>query len=298
MNRSRTIRKARQPDQVDLHVHSTTSDGLLTPRDLVRHAVEVGLKAMALTDHDTVAGIPEALAAGREFGIEVIPGVEISAEFEKGACHILGYFVDPADAPLAELLALAREGRDVRNRVILQRLNELGFAITTDDVATRVTDGSLTRAHFAAVMMAKGYVKSWDEAFDKYLGHGKPAFVQRRHVMPEEAIRRIHGAGGLAGLAHPRQLSRTSVETDRWIEDFAKAGLDAVETVSPDHTPNYARRYRASAQRLGLLETGGTDWHGRPDGTIHLGVGTGSTAIHYVLVEKMKERLAARGKGG
>ena len=299
------LRKMPQPDLVDLHVHSSVSDGLLSPRDLVRHAKEVGLKAMALTDHDTVAGVAEALAAGREFGVEVIPGVEISAEFEKGACHILGYFVAPAHRGLRKILSDARDGRDKRNIRILELLNGLGLRLTMDEMAARVKDGVLTRAHFATVMLEKRYVKTWDEAFERYLGSGKPAYVPRIRVTPEDAIQVIHAAGGLAALAHPRQLNRSPKETDEWIEKLAAAGLDGVETQTPDHTSNYARRYRAAAARLGLVETGGTDWHGyRPAAAtetgrhinIHLGLGRGSMAIHYALVEAMKKRLAARKK--
>ena len=288
------VRKAPQPDLVDLHVHSAVSDGTLAPRDLVHLAAEVGLKAIALTDHDTVAGVPEALAAGREFGIEVIPGVEISAEFDAGACHILGYFIDHADGPLAELLAAARQGRDLRNAEILRKLSDLGMPLAPADMARRAAGGVLTRAHFADAMVEKRYVKSMDEAFDMYLGAGRPAYACRLRVTPEEAILSIRRAGGLAALAHPRQLGRGAAETDRLFEQFAAAGLDAIETESPDHTANYARRYRAAAARLGLLEVGGTDWHGLFHGGIHLGLGRGGMAIHYAAVERMKERLAAR----
>lgn len=293
---TRVVRKAPQPDLVDLHVHSSASDGVCSPRDVVRHAAEVGLKAIALTDHDTVAGVPEAVAAGEAFGVEVVPGAEISTEFEDGACHILGYFFDPQDAPLNQLLRDAREGRAARNEKILERLNGLGLNLSMDDVACRVTGGTLTRAHFAAAMVEKGYVGTWDEAFDRYLGRGKPAFVPRRRVTPEAAIAAIRGAGGLAALAHPRQLNRGAAETDAWIERLAAAGLEAVETASPDHTANFAARYRAAAERLGLLQVGGTDWHGRDDAGIYLGLGRGAMLVHYDLVQKMKDRLAARGK--
>ena len=299
------LRKMPQPDLVDLHVHSSVSDGLLTPRELVRHAKEVGLKAMALTDHDTVAGVAEALEAGREFGIEVIAGVEISAEIEKGACHILGYFVDHAHRGLKKVLSDARDGREKRNVRILELLNKFGLRLTMDEMAARVQDGVLTRAHFATVMLEKGYVKTWDEAFERYLGSGKPAYVARIRVMPADAIKVVHAAGGIAALAHPRQLNRSPKETDEWIDQLAAAGLDGVETQTPDHTSNYARRYREAVKRLGLVETGGTDWHGyRPAAeqemgrhvNIHLGVGRGSMAIHYSLVKAMKARLAARKK--
>lgn len=289
-----TIRKAPQPDLVDLHVHSSVSDGTLAPRDVVRHAADVGLKAIALTDHDTVAGVPEALAAGDEFGLEVIPGAEISAELKGGACHILAYFIDCTDPGLAKLLTEAREGRDIRNRLILEKLNELGFPLALADVVNRSVDGVLTRAHFAQAMVERGYVKTFDEAFDRYLGSGRPAHVHRPRIEPAEAIAVVHKAGGLTALAHPRQVNRSPGETAAYIEELAAQGLDAVETSSPDHTSNLARRYREAAVRCNLLEVGGTDWHGSEHGGIHLGMGRGSMAIHYDLVEKMKARLAER----
>jgi 3',5'-nucleoside bisphosphate phosphatase len=290
------IRKAPLPNLVDLHVHSTASDGTLRPGDLARHAAVVGLRAIALTDHDTVAGVAEAQAAGAEAGIEVIAGVEIGAEFDCGVCHILGYFVNPADAGLADILTEAREGRARRNLQILDRINALGFRMSMADVVGSEPEAVITRAHFAAAMVAAGYVKKFDEAFQKYLGSGKPAYVHRRHIGPAEAIEAIHRAGGLASLAHPRQLNRGTVETAACIEEFARQGLDAVETTSPDHTSNLARRYREAAAKCGLLETGGTDWHGSGHGGMHLGVGRGQIAILYEIVEKMKERLERRGK--
>jgi 3',5'-nucleoside bisphosphate phosphatase len=289
------VKKSPQPDLVDLHVHSNASDGVLAPREVVRQAAEVGLKAIALTDHDTVGGLPEALAAGKEFGVEVIPGVEISADFDAGACHVLGYFVDPSNQALADVLLHAREGRNVRNVEILQKLADLGFPLTMEEVVGGSTDGTVTRAHFASAMIARRYVKSFDDAFDKYLGAGKPAYVSSVHITPAQAIEAIRGAGGLASLAHPRQLKRGSSETEEWVERLAAAGLEAIETATPDHTATYARRYSALARRLGLLETGGTDWHGREDAGIHLGLGAGSMMIHYDLVQKIKDRLAARG---
>ena len=288
--------KAPQPDLVDLHVHSSVSDGLLAPREVVRHAAEVGLRAIALTDHDTVAGVGEALAAGKVYRVEVIPGVEFSAEFEEGACHILGYFIDHTNQDLLDLLHEVREGRQSRNLKILARLNELGVPLTLAEVSNRVMEGVLTRTHFAAALMARGVVKTHQEAFDKYLGRGGAAYVSRRRVMPADAIRAIRSAGGLAALAHPRQLNRGADETDEWIGRLAAAGLEAVETDTPDHTANYARRFKAAAERLGLLQVGGTDWHGSDDAGIHMGLGAGAMTIHYDLVQKMKDRLAARDR--
>jgi predicted metal-dependent phosphoesterase TrpH len=287
-------RKAPLPDLVDLHVHSNASDGVFPPREIVRQAKEMGLKAIAVTDHDTTAGTAEALAAGHDFGIEVIPGVEISAEFEEGACHVLGYFVDPDDAPLGAMLVEARTGRETRNVEILQRLAVLGLPVTMAEVTGETEGGVVTRAHFARALLKRGYVKTWDEAFDKYLSRGKPAYVHRPRLGPEDAIRGIRGAGGLAVLAHPRQLNRGVAETNEWIERLAQTGLDGVETQTPDHGANLMRHYQEAAARLGLIETGGTDWHGRDDADVVLGLGTGAMTIHYSAVERMKERLAAR----
>ena len=283
-------------DLVDLHVHSRASDGALAPRDVVRMASEIGLRALAVTDHDTVAGVPEALVAGEAFGIEVIPAVEISTEFADGACHVLGYFIDIQDAALGALLAEAREGRERRNAQMLEKLAGLGLPLAMDDVRRHVTTGVVTRAHFASAMIEKGYVASWEEAFEKYLGRDKAAYVYRKHLDPFEAIRAVRGAGGVSALAHPRQLNRTVEETEQWIAELARAGLDAVETTSPDHGAALGKRYRKIAERLGLLETGGTDWHGHEHNTgFSMGVGRGAIRVRYEVVEKMKERLTARG---
>jgi len=288
------VRRARQPDLVDLHVHSSASDGAYPPREVVERAAEAGLKAIALTDHDTLAGQAEARAAGGAVGLEIVPGVEISAEFERGACHILGYFIEVGDAALEKMLEAAREGREVRNREMLVRLNGLGFGLKTEDLVGQAGEGVVTRAHFAAAMLRKGYVASWDEVFEKYLGRGKPAYVERRHIEPEEAIEAIRGAGGLAVLAHPRQLNRGPEEMESWFRRLAAAGLDGLETQSSDHGAEDAQRYHEAAARLGLLETGGTDWHGRKDSGIRLGVGRGQMRIRYAVVEAMRSRLAGR----
>jgi len=289
-------RKAPQPDLVDLHVHSTASDGLFPPREVVRQAAEMGLKAVALTDHDTVAGVPEALAAGEEFGTEVIPGGEVSAEYADGACHILGYFINPAEEGLVTLLEAARVARDRRSGEILARLRDVGVELTMDDLTAGREGTSVTRAHFATALVAKGLVADWEEAFDRYLGRGAPAYVPRRRMEPEEAIAAIRGAGGLAALAHPRQLNRSLAETEAYITRLAEAGMEAIEVSTPDHTANFARHYGEIADRLGLVCTGGTDWHGREDSAVQLGLGRGEIAVHYTVVEQMRARLAARKK--
>ncbi len=287
-------RETRAADLVDLHVHTAASDGVCPPAEAVRLAAQAGLRAVAVTDHDTVAGVAEAVAAGPAAGIEVIPGVEISCEYDDGACHVLGYFIDTADASLLETLDEARSGRDRRNRQILERLNRLGLPLTMDEVTAGPKGTSVTRAHFAKALLARGYFQEWDQVFDRVLGRGKPAYVYRKRVEPERALGVIRGAGGLASLAHPRQLNRSLDATVAFIEHLVGLGLDAVETQTSDHGPSFARTCRGVAQRLGLLETGGTDWHGRADSDIRLGVGTGGVAVRYAVVEAMKARLAER----
>jgi len=225
----------------------------------------------------------------------VIPAVEISTEFPDGACHILGYFVDLSNPNLEAVLEEARAGRERRNQQIFARLEELGMPLSAEDIEEQSGGGVTTRAHFAAAMLQKGYVASRDEAFQKYLGRGRPAFVHRKRVDPAEAIRVLRGAGGLAVLAHPRQLNRTADETDEWITRLAREGLEGVETQSPDHSPALGRRYRATARRLNLVETGGTDWHGHEGSSFRLGVGTGALRVRYAVVERMRDRLASRG---
>jgi hypothetical protein len=159
------------------------------------------------------------------------------------------------------------------------------------DVVRRAEGGSVTRGHFAAALLEKGFVKTWDEAFDKYLSRGCAAFVYRRRLGPREAVAVVHGAGGLAFLAHPRQLNRNSAETVAIIESLARLGLDGLETQSADHSRTFARHYRNLARQLGLLESGGTDWHGRADAKVRIGVGTGQVRVPYDVVEAMKRRL-------
>jgi len=288
-------RRVPLPDLVDLHVHSSASDGVYQPREVVRRAAEVGLKALAISDHDTVAGVPEAVGAGEEFGVEVIPAVEISTEFDDGVCHILGYFINPLNGGLRDLSREARRSRAERTVKILKRLEALDMPLSLEDVETRSEDCVTTRAHFASALIEKGYAKTWEEAFAKYLGCGKPAHVPWQRVKPEQAICVLHEAGGLAVLAHPRQMKRSLAETDEWIAHLADAGLDGIETQSPDHGEDLARHYRATAERLGLVETGGTDWHGHKTSPLLLGTGHGTMHVPYAVVEKMKERLAGRG---
>jgi predicted metal-dependent phosphoesterase TrpH len=187
---------------IDLHTHSTASDGKLSPAELIRHAHAMGIEVIALTDHDTLSGLEEASEEAAKVGIELIPGIEISAENNPGTLHMLGYFVDPSDAELVETLSWLRGGRDDRNRMILTKLGELGCPLQWEDVASLAGGESMGRPHIATAMLNRGYVATFKEAFDRYLGKGGSAYTDRDKMTPEISIKHIRSAGGLPVLAH------------------------------------------------------------------------------------------------
>ncbi len=282
-------------DIVDLHVHSTASDGSLTPRELVAEAKAQGLRALALTDHDTIDGLAEAIAAGIEFDLEVIPGIEISARHEPGSMHILGYFLDYRSQLLASRLQVLQQARAERNPQIVAKLQKLGMNITLAEVARASGGGQVGRPHIAQVLVQKGYVASFQEAFERYIGNHGPAYVSKFRFPPQEAIALIRAAGGVAGLAHPFTLEYTSVGHLRHIlEQLQSWGLAALEVYYPEHTPERTELYRQLAKELGLLMTGGSDYHGDIKPEIRLGqLGSGQT-IGYEFVARLK---AQAGEG-
>ena len=250
---------------VDLHVHSTASDGSRAPADVVQEAKRVGLAAIALTDHDTVAGIDEASAAGAALGIRVVPGVELSAVEGEAETHILGLHVsDTRD--LEERLVILREMRRTRAERIVLRLNELGVRIALPAVLEQAAGGAIGRPHIARAMIAEGWAVDFRDAFDRYLGNGKPAFVAKDRLPVADAIQLIHHAGGLAVLAHP-----ASSGTRERVEAFVALGIDGVEVRHPSHTSEDVARLTALVDHFGLVPSGGSDWHGSGDGPRTLG---------------------------
>jgi len=282
------------PRRVDLHIHTTASDGLYAPSEIVRRAAEAGLTAIAVTDHDTVAGLDEALDAGRRIGLEVLTGTEISAEFPNGTMHILGYGFDLRHPALIDALQKYRRFRDERNPQILAKLAELGMPIRYEDVLAKAGGESVGRPHIAQALLEAGYVASVDQAFQLYLARGCPAYVNRQRVSPEEAIRMIRDAGGVAVLAHAGQLKRTMQEVRRIVAGLAAAGLDGIEVWHPDHSADDMRALAVLARQLGLAATGGTDYHGHVREDVRLGVGRGNLAVGYEAVEAVRARLPAR----
>jgi len=247
---------------IDLHLHTTASDGRCTPRELVERAARAGVSVMAATDHDTTAAVSEVRAAAREHGIQAVNGIEITAVDNHHDIHVLGYFVNPENEGLALFLLTQRASRVARVEAIGARLSALGVPIALEPVllqATAENGRSIGRPQVARAMVDAGHVSSVQEAFDRWLAHGRAGFVPREGASSEAVIRVIHGAGGIASLAHPGKLG-----LDQQLKALAHAGLDAVEVFHPDHDTALVEQYRALAQELHLLMTGGSDFNGDP----------------------------------
>jgi predicted metal-dependent phosphoesterase TrpH len=245
---------------IDLHLHTTASDGRCSPRELVDRAAAAGVDVMGVTDHDTTAAIDETTDAARSRGIEVVPGIEVTAVEDGRDVHVLGYFVDDKNAELERFLSRQRAQRVARVQAIAQRLAELGMPIDMTPLLRRADEAagrSVGRPLIARQMIAARYVADTREAFDRWLATGRPAFVPRAGAPAEDVIAIIHAAGGLASLAHPAQT-----RVDARIADYVAAGLDAVEVFHPDHDEAARTRYQSLALDLKLLATGGSDFHG------------------------------------
>lgn len=251
---------------VDLHVHSTASDGTRAPADVVREAKRIGLGAIALTDHDTLDGVAAATDAGHVLGVRVIAGIELSAVEGDAETHILGLHLGEASRLASRLVAL-REMRRGRAERIVQRLNELGVRIEFAAVLEQAGEGAIGRPHVARAMIAEGWAVDFRDAFERYLGSGRPAYVAKDRLSIADAIGAIHGAGGLAVLAHPAQSG-----TRERIEAFARAGIDGIEVRHPSHSAEDVARLAALVEHFGLVPSGGSDWHGATEGARTLGM--------------------------
>jgi predicted metal-dependent phosphoesterase TrpH len=288
---------------LDLHTHSTASDGSLSPAELVRLAERTGLAGLALTDHDTVAGLPEALAAAQGSELELVPGVELSAASAEGALHIVGLFVDHRDPGLAGGLAWARRMRDERNPEIARRLAALGKPVDLERVAELAGGDVIGRPHFAAAMVERGYVSSADEAFARYLSSAGAAYVPKRKLEPAECIRLIRGAGGVPVLAHPDQTGLGKGALEQLVERLTAAGLAGIEAYCPSYDSSRTRAYRDLALKYDLVVSGGSDFHGAAKPAIKLGRGFGSMYVPDSLLDPIVEarvtikREAADRKG-
>jgi predicted metal-dependent phosphoesterase TrpH len=279
---------------IDLHCHSTASDGTLPPADVVQLAVRSGLSALALTDHDTIGGIAEAADEAKKVGLDFLPGIEISAEFpHPGTMHILGYGVDPTSPSLKNLTDQLIAGRDNRNPQIVAKLNEMNVAVTMEEWEAEAKGKVLGRPQLAAILLRKGYVSSIKQAFDKYIGQGAPAYADKERLTPKQALQMIRESRGLPVLAHPIQLRTTNDgEFDRIVKDLVDLGLAGVEIIHSDHDAAWVEKCTSLADRYGLLKTGGSDFHGTNKKDIELGVARGRR-IPRELFDTLVERLAA-----
>lgn len=262
---------------VDLHTHSTASDGTLAPAKLVRLAGELGLSGLALTDHDTVAGLAEAAGEARQLNIAFLPAIEISCIYPPpGTMHLLGYGIDPASPVLARMMKRLIDARDDRNPKIVQRLQELGVKIDMDEVRQAAGGQVIGRPHIAAVLVRKGYVKSLHQAFAKYLGQGAAAWFDKERLTSAQAIRLIRQSGGVAALAHPIQLAAENDSQLRLaVRTLVDQGMQALEVLHSDHDDAHVDKYTRLASRLGLLKTGGSDFHGDYKNGVELGRANG-----------------------
>lgn len=274
---------------IDLHTHTTFSDGSLTPAQLVEAAAAMGLSAVAVTDHDTVDGLPEALAAGERLGIEVVPGVEINLEHDRVTMDMLGYFLAgrPSDELKAELAEL-RAYRDERNARMLERLAELGMPLDPDDLASAAENGAVGRPHIGEAMVRRGYAASIGEAFDLYLRRGAPAWVDRRRLALGTALRLLRASGGLPVLAHPGIIRTDAAGLARIVRDAARAGLAGIECYYPLHDEATVAACLGLAARYGLVATGGSDFHGSVKPKAVLGIGSGGNSVPDSVLDDLR----------
>lgn len=274
--------------QVDLHVHSTKSDGTYTPTELVNYAVEKGLTAFALTDHDTIDGIEEALEAAKNKPITVIPGIEYSTEYLNRDVHIVGLFIDYKAPVFLEYLARFQQSRTDRNYKLCANLRNTNIDITYETLLEMFPDAVITRAHYAKYLLTKGYVKSMKEAFDRYLGDHTPYFVHREKITPQEVIEVTLKAGGVPILAHPTLYKLGKEQLDILVATLVGHGLKGIECVYSTYTPQEERQTKALAAKYNLIPSGGSDFHGDNKPGLDLGIGYGKLYIPEEYMQKLK----------
>ena len=253
---------------VDLHTHSIRSDGALSPAELVRRAGERGVRVMALADHDTLEGIAEATAAGERVGVRVVAASELNTESAWGDVHVLGYFLDPLDAALADRLRWLRENRGRRIELMVERLAALGYPVALERVMEIAQGGALGRPHLAQALVEAGHVPSYDAAFDTLLAKSSPAYVTRVGLTPLEAVQLVRASGGVPSLAHPGTVE---IDLEVALPPLVAEGLAAIECYYGSHTVEATVRYLALAERFGVVPTGGSDFHGRGEHGAPLG---------------------------
>ena len=277
---------------VDLHVHSNASDGTFSPSQVVELAKNAGLDAFALTDHDTTAGVPEALEKGRDLNIEVIPGIEVSSSFDGTEIHILGLFVNSDDPVLAAMLEKMRISRDRRNEKMLENLAADGISFTKEEICGDNPDTINTRAHIAHALVAKGICSGMDQAFKKYLQYGGRYCPQKEHLSPEEVVKTLISNGAFVALAHPFQYKFGDKKTEELIAHMADLGMKGLEVYHSSNNKLESMKLQEMAVRHHLLPTGGSDFHGGNKPDISIGTGRGGLRVSSLLLEDIKRERA------
>lgn len=278
--------------KIDLHIHSTASDGTFAPAELARAAKAKGLCAAALTDHDTVSGVEEFLSECERIGIKGIAGTELSARFD-GEMHIVGLLLDHKNEEFLNKLYYLEHAREIRNKKMLDRCNELGFAITVEELISQKQGGNLDnvgRPHFARVFVDKGYAKDIRDAFDRYFAKGKQCYISRGLYSPEDTIKLVHDGGGIAVLAHPVFITRDTKQLRGLLIELKDYGLDGMECRHSEMDTEFSLECEKLCDELGLLKSGGSDFHGSNKDNIELGTGKGELRVPEEYLNKMYER--------
>ena len=266
-----------------MHMHTTHSDGIFSPYELITKCKQHNLSVISITDHDSVAAFPDAIEYGKEFGVEVIPGVELSALVDDRDVHILGYFLDYTNKRLLEYLEFFRQERVKRAERIVAKLNNINVPLTIESVLERAGHGAVGRPHIASAMVGEGYIETYNQAFEKFIGNGGPAFEKKFQLTLKDAIQLISSSGGLSFLAHPGRFT-----TEELLHQTIRSGLDGIEVVHPSHQPSLTSYYRGVANEYFLLESGGSDFHGGKKNDDEV---LGNFYIDESRVNMMKHRL-------
>lgn len=275
--------------RIDLHVHTTASDGTLSPTEVVRYAKEKNITAIAITDHDTTNGIHEALIAGKEYNVEVISGAELSCSYDgHKEIHIVGLFLDPDNIDLNNRLIELKEIRNQRNDQIAERFAKIGIPVSIEEMQSMYPDAIITRAHFASYLCTKGYAKSVKEVFDRFLHDHGPCYVPRQRLNPKDTIELIHNAGGLAILAHPMRYRLGNDALAACVQTLTRFGIDGLEALYSTYSASDESCIRHLAKENHLLLSGGSDFHGANKPFIDLGEGTAKSLIPYDILENLK----------
>src|SRR5437764_10458100 len=275
---------------IDLHTHSTVSDGSDPPARIPELAAAAGCSAVALTDHDRLDGLAEARARAEALGVELVPGCEVSCEWAPGTLHVLVYFVEPGEGPLQDELARLQTDRTERNRQMVERLSVLGLPVTLEELAAEAGGDGAGRPHMASILVRKGVVGSVQEAFDRYLARGRPGYVSKARLSPRTVAEQARGSGGVAVLAHPLSLQLGERELDSTVAELADAGLSGLEALYGRYSPDERAGLADIAHRHGLVATGGSDYHGtyKPDLTV--GTGQGDLSVPETTVTSLAQR--------